>query len=134
MRVFYRVIARLQSSVYDAGMIAPFGSWKSPVTTDLIVAESVNLKELTLDGDFSGCQVVFFQTQDKSELAKILKKVAGQPILTVSDCTGFAGFGVMLNFYTEAEGGKVKFEVNSLAVSDAKLKISSSLLKLARVL
>ena len=32
-------------------MIAPFGSWKSPVTTDLIVAESVNLKELALDGD-----------------------------------------------------------------------------------
>jgi dipeptidyl aminopeptidase/acylaminoacyl peptidase len=32
-------------------MVAPFGSWKSPVTTDLIVADSVNLKELALDGD-----------------------------------------------------------------------------------
>jgi len=29
---------------------APFGSWKSPITTDLIVAESINLKELQLDG------------------------------------------------------------------------------------
>src|SRR5258706_12373089 len=47
----YRVIARLHSSVYDPGMIAPFGSWKSPVTTDLIVADSVNLKEVQLDGD-----------------------------------------------------------------------------------
>ena len=32
-------------------MIAPFGSWKSPVTTDLITAGSVNLKELVLDGN-----------------------------------------------------------------------------------
>jgi len=51
MRASYRAIAQLQSPVYDAGMIAPFGSWKSPVTTDLITAGSVNLKELVLDGN-----------------------------------------------------------------------------------
>src|SRR6266481_5532491 len=51
MRAFYRAIAKLQRCVYDAGMVAPFGSWKSPVTTDLIVADSVNLKEVQLDGD-----------------------------------------------------------------------------------
>ena len=32
-------------------MIAPFGSWKSPITTDLIVAESVSLGQIALDGD-----------------------------------------------------------------------------------
>ena len=32
-------------------MIAPFGSWKSPVTTDLIVAESISLGQVALDGD-----------------------------------------------------------------------------------
>jgi dipeptidyl aminopeptidase/acylaminoacyl peptidase len=31
-------------------MIAPYGSWKSPVTTDLIVAESVSLGQIALDG------------------------------------------------------------------------------------
>ncbi|MEI6083676.1 MAG: S9 family peptidase [Verrucomicrobiota bacterium] len=29
---------------------APFGSWPSPITTDLIVADSINLKELQLTG------------------------------------------------------------------------------------
>jgi dipeptidyl aminopeptidase/acylaminoacyl peptidase len=33
---------------------APFGSWPSPITTDLITAGSVHLKELTLDGDHAG--------------------------------------------------------------------------------
>jgi dipeptidyl aminopeptidase/acylaminoacyl peptidase len=51
MRASYRAVAQLKSPVYDAGMIAPFGSWKSPVTTDLIVAESVSLGQIALDGD-----------------------------------------------------------------------------------
>jgi hypothetical protein len=94
------------------------------------------VKELAIDGDFSGCQIVFFQTQEKADLAKILKKTAGQPVLTVGDCPGFAKFGVMVNFFTEADGGKnkVKFEVNTVTLGDAQLKMSSSLLKLARVI
>lgn len=31
--------------------IAPFGSWKSPITSDLIVAETVGLSSIWLDGD-----------------------------------------------------------------------------------
>ncbi|MBI3241848.1 MAG: S9 family peptidase [Chloroflexi bacterium] len=31
--------------------IAPYGSWKSPITSDLIVSESVRLGQLMLDGD-----------------------------------------------------------------------------------
>src|SRR5262249_14323537 len=29
---------------------APYGSWKSPITSDLIVAQSITLSELYLDG------------------------------------------------------------------------------------
>ena len=29
---------------------APYGSWKSPITSDLIVAQSITLSELCLDG------------------------------------------------------------------------------------
>src|ERR1700730_8357311 len=30
---------------------APYGSWKSPITSDLIVAQSISLSEVRLDGD-----------------------------------------------------------------------------------
>ena len=30
--------------------MAPYGSWKSPITSDLIVAQSITLSELCLDG------------------------------------------------------------------------------------
>src|SRR6185295_16919358 len=32
-------------------IIAPYGSWKSPITSDLIVAGTVGLSEIVLDGD-----------------------------------------------------------------------------------
>lgn len=32
-------------------MIAPYGTWQSPITTDLIVAESINLRELSFAGN-----------------------------------------------------------------------------------
>jgi len=31
--------------------VAPFGSWKSPITTDLIVSDTVGLGQVTLEGD-----------------------------------------------------------------------------------
>ena len=30
--------------------IAPYGSWQSPITSDLIVSETVRLSDVTLDG------------------------------------------------------------------------------------
>ena len=30
--------------------MAPFGAWKSPITPDLIVAETVMLREVAVDG------------------------------------------------------------------------------------
>ena len=31
--------------------VAPFGSWKSPITSDLIVSETIRLSQIALDGD-----------------------------------------------------------------------------------
>ena len=35
-----------------APKIAPYGSWKSPITSDLIVAQSTPLSEVRSDGDY----------------------------------------------------------------------------------
>ncbi len=31
--------------------VASFGSWKSPITADLIVVKSIRLREVVFDGD-----------------------------------------------------------------------------------
>ena len=89
------------------------------------------------DGDdFTACRVLFMATEDKTELAQILKKVKNAPVLTVSDAYYFARYGVMVNFYTEESSGKekVKFEVNTMTMGFVGIKMKSTLLELATVI
>ena len=41
--------------------VAPFGSWKSPITSDQIVSESIKLGQISLDGD----QVYWIENRPK---------------------------------------------------------------------
>jgi hypothetical protein len=52
-------------------------------------------------------------------------------LLTVSDQPGFAGRGVMVNLVYQ--DGHVVIEVNHAAIQEANLRISSQVLKLARI-
>ena len=35
----------------DEKMASPYGFWKSPITSDLVVADSIRLEQVMLDGD-----------------------------------------------------------------------------------
>lgn len=95
----------------------------------------VTVKTVAAGDPLAGSQMVFIGACDKAELAKVLKAAAGQPVLTVSNCTKFAQFGVMVNILDDSDGGaKVKFEVNTITVKEAGLKIGAQLLKLATVI
>ncbi len=95
----------------------------------------VTVKSIAAGDPLAGSQMVFIGVCDKAELAKVMKAAAGQPVLTVSNCPKFAQFGVMVNILEESDGGaKVKFEVNTMTVKEAGLKIGSQLLKLATVI
>src|SRR5499427_10576727 len=43
--------AMSSSSSSSSTKTAPYGSWKSPITSDLIVAQSISLGEVQLDGE-----------------------------------------------------------------------------------
>lgn len=52
-------------------------------------------------------------------------------VLTVGDFPGFAAAGGMIGLYSE--DGKIRFEINAGSVQRSALKISSQLMKLARI-
>ncbi len=91
----------------------------------LQVVQSNTLKEL------QNCDVLFISSSAKAELPRILEKLKGRPVLTVSDTKGFAHSGVMINLFNLEN--KIRFEVNPVAVEQSGLKISSQLLKLATI-
>lgn len=91
----------------------------------LRVVRSAKLNEL------GGCDVLFISSSFKADLARILKKLVNRPVLTVGDTPGFAQAGVMINLYKVEN--KIRFEINPNAADKAGLKISSHLLRLARI-
>jgi hypothetical protein len=96
----------------------------------------MSVTTVTAESDLTLHQILFLTTEDKTELAAVLKKIQKAPVLTISDAYYFARYGVMVNFFSEeAEGkAKVKFEVNQMTLGPVGLKMSSKLLKLATLI
>jgi len=111
----------------------------TPKLTELAAAKTasgtkITVKTVTPEDDLTNCQILFIATEDKTELAPILKKVGKVPVLTISDAYYFARYGVMVNFFKEEGNDKVKFEVNTVTMGFVKIKMSSKLLKLATLI
>jgi len=79
----------------------------------------------------AGCQVLFVSRSERERLPQILAPLKSSPVLTVGDGKGFLDQGGIVNFILE--GSRVRFEINPAAAEQAGLKISSKLLRLARI-
>lgn len=81
--------------------------------------------------ELAGAHIVFVTDRKKAEIAAITKQLAGKHVLIVGESKDLAQKGAIVNFYLADTN--VRFEVNPQAAKRAGLKISSSLLKLARI-
>jgi hypothetical protein len=77
------------------------------------------------------CQVLFIAPTEARRLPQILDALGDAPILTVADMEEFAERGGMIGFVRE--GRHVRFEINIAAAERCGLRISSQLLKVARI-
>jgi hypothetical protein len=89
------------------------------------------IKHFKKPEDVTFCHVLFISSADERRLEKILKTLKGSNTLTVGDVKGFAQLGGIINFIIVKN--KVRFEINVKAAEEAGLKISSKLLRLARI-
>lgn len=81
--------------------------------------------------DLKNCHLVFICKSEKERMNDILANLREESILTVSDIDGFARDGGAIGFYLD--GKKVRFEINLAAAQRQKLKISSQLLGLGKI-
>jgi hypothetical protein len=86
------------------------------------------LRELRAPGDL---HVLFVSAHEKPRTAGLLRMLHGASVLTIGETDGFARLGGMINFILVE--GKVAFEVNPRAIEEASLRISSKVLRLARI-
>jgi hypothetical protein len=96
-----------------------------PEDQRLVVRRFTNLEEV-VEAD-----ILFISSSEAERLPQILKILEGSSILTVGEMDRFAERGGMVALRLEDK--KVRFDINLDAVRKAKLKLSSHLLKLARI-
>jgi hypothetical protein len=81
--------------------------------------------------DPGGCHAVYISPSTQPQLSALLARTRGRPMLTVADTEGFSSQGVLINMYIEDRF--VRFEINDPALRASRLKASSKLLRLARM-
>jgi hypothetical protein len=91
----------------------------------------IQIKRLKPDDDPKVCQIVFVRSTEKKTTGKILSGLKGSNTLTVGESNGFASEGGLVNL-TLSEN-KLRFEINLDAAMQTRLKISSKLLALAKI-
>lgn len=115
-----------------AGDANPFANALEQVVAGKKVAGRSIVIKYKVDADSAGtCQMLFVPAAADGLASSILQKVQSKPVLSVGETEAFMKAGGIARFYTEAN--KVRFEMNPAAADRAGLKISSKLLKLARI-
>ncbi len=77
------------------------------------------------------CHIAFIGSSLKSKTKQIVEGLHGTSVLTVGETKGFADQGGIINFFSEDD--RIRFEVNLQSADRASLKMSSKLLRLARI-
>ncbi len=106
------------------------------VVTQIVSGKSVGDRKVKIESIRSvdsarDCHLLYVGSPARETLSDLVSTLASAPVFTVSDAEGFAEGGGMANFFRA--DNKIRFEMNPGAAKKAKLKISSRLLRLAKV-
>ena len=98
---------------------------------ETIQGRPLTIRRVRQVAEVKDCQLVFICRSEKARLKDILATLHGACTLTVSDTDQFCHHGGMIGLVNE--GGRIRFEINQAAAEQSNVKISSKLLRLARL-
>ena len=109
----------------------PFGNaLPSVVEHETVKGHSVEVRHYHGLDEVVGCHVLFISRSETNRLKEVLRALDGRPMLTVGEADDFLSHGGMIRFVLVDKS--VRFDINTQAVTQAGLKISSKLLAVAR--
>jgi hypothetical protein len=108
----------------------PFGPiLDSTLAGEALEGRPVVIRRIVREQDAADCRILFVSSTEEHHLKEILTATDRAGVLTVSDIPGFSRRGGMIQFVME--GDRVRFEINLATAENAKLVLSSELLKVA---
>jgi hypothetical protein len=112
--------------------VDPFGAGLETLKDKTVKGRKLVVRRLPRLENLDDCQILFISGSERGNLRAILGTLKNHSILTVSDIDHFANQGGMIGLVSV--GNNVNFEINLDTVQQSKLKFSSQLLKLARII
>ena len=109
----------------------PSGGSFDIINGKVVAGRTLAVRHLGSRLDPRAVNILFVSDSEHSRLRQIFGTLGRAGVLTVGETKGFAQSGGMINFITESN--KVRFEINPDAAARANVRISSQLLRLARV-
>jgi hypothetical protein len=121
------------SAVFVVGVLGddPFGSaLEQGLNGKSINGRHLTIKRLKWGQNLRDCHLLFICASEKKSLAQKLESLKGIGVVTISDLQNFCQQGGMIGFILE--DSKVRFVINTDVAEQARLRISSKLLSLAK--
>jgi len=80
----------------------------------------------------SSCHIIFFgKNVSTKTVLRTLTNVSGNPVLTIGEKETFIDLGGAIHFFMANE--RLRFEINTTVIEKQNLRLSSRLLKIARL-
>jgi hypothetical protein len=110
----------------------PFGrSLEEAVDGKVVEDRKLVVRQFADIRQVNGCHILFVSSPERKSLRAILGDLKESGVLTVGETEGFTAEGGVISL--QLEGDRVRFEINLDAAGRQKLRISSKLLSLARI-
>jgi hypothetical protein len=108
----------------------PFSDILNGFTNKFVRERPVRIMKCSSWDEARDCHLLFIGSSEKNKLTEILAHLKTRSILTVADTDSFLESGGIIHLITA--NNRVGFEINVDAAKEAKLKISSQVLSLAK--
>ncbi len=110
----------------------PFAAALERYQGKTVLGHPLALRRLSVGDEPADCHLLVVGGIERRYLAGVLDQARRRTVLTVSDLPDFARSGGMIGLVEQE--GRVRFEINVKAAQHSRFKISSQLLKLAKII
>jgi hypothetical protein len=110
----------------------PFSGRLAPMAGRTVNQSVIEVRTVAGAADVADCSLIFIDAGEQARWMELRGAIMGESILTVSDFTGFAASGGMIEFVRV--DNRIGIEVNTGAVAAAHLMVQDRILNLASVI
>ncbi len=97
-----------------------------------IHGRKVAIEHINEGADVPDCHILFIGSLTDESITDIIDSLSGKSILTISDGSGFANNGGMIEL--TVKNSKVRFIINLRSIKESGLAVSSQVIKLAEII